>query len=177
VLRQQSRNKILGIIKRTVISRDKDIILRFYKSLVRPHLEYCVQAWCPHFRKDIDVLKKMQRRATKMTRGFKGLSYEERLSECGITTLEKRRIRGDLIETFKIIKGTEVVSCDRFFTRDMSRRTRGHEYKLYKPIGWGNSRHIFFSNRVKDIWNGLNSETVSIVTVNSFEKGLGRLGY
>ena len=75
--------------------------------MVRPHLDYCIQAWHPHLQKDIDVLEKVQRRATKLINECKGLEYEQRLKVTKLTTLETRRIRADLIEVFKIIKGME----------------------------------------------------------------------
>ena len=65
-------NRILGMISRTFTSRSKVIILKLYKSLVRPHLDYCAQAWRPHLQKDINILEKVQRRATRMIEGFKG---------------------------------------------------------------------------------------------------------
>ena len=66
--------KVLGMIKRTIISREKEIILELYKSLVRPHLEYCVQVWSPYLRQDVERLEKIQRRATKMIRGLGSLT-------------------------------------------------------------------------------------------------------
>src|SRR6218665_769231 len=77
------------------------------KSLVRPQLEYCIQAWSPYLKQDMEKLEKVHRRATKMIQGYKYLSYEERLIRCGLTTLEKRRTRGDLGEAYKIIIGKE----------------------------------------------------------------------
>ena len=70
-----------------------------YKSLVRPHIEYCIQAWSgwrwrPHLVKDIAVLEKVQRRATRMITECKGKTYEERLKLVGLTTLENRRMKG-----------------------------------------------------------------------------------
>ena len=77
--------------------------------MVRPHLEYYILAWRPYRKKDTDTLERIQRRATKMIPELRDLSYEERLKECGLTTLEKRRLRGDQIEVFKILNGYENV--------------------------------------------------------------------
>ena len=87
-------NQILGMIRRNITYKEKSLIVPLYKAIVRPHLEYCIQAWNPHLRKDIDMLETIQRRATKLIPGLRDLRYEERLKECGVTTLETRRLRG-----------------------------------------------------------------------------------
>ena len=91
--------QILGLISRSFISKKKPIILQLYKSLVRPHLDFCVQAWKPHLQKDIDVLERVQRRATKLVQECKGLDYISRLNYLNLTTMETRRTGADLIET------------------------------------------------------------------------------
>ena len=87
-------NQILGMIRRNITYKENSFIVPLYKAIVRPHLEYCIQAWNPHLRKDVDILEKIQRRATKLIPGLRDLRYEERLKECGLTTLETRRLRG-----------------------------------------------------------------------------------
>jgi len=93
------------MIKRTFLCKSKELILQLYKSLIRPKLEYCIQAWKPYFKKDINILERVQKRATKMINGFSEFKYETRFKKLGLTTLETRRLRGDLIEVFKIVKG------------------------------------------------------------------------
>ena len=83
--------------------KEKQLIVPLYKAIVRPYLEYCIQAWRPYRKKDIDKLERIQRRATKMIQELRNLSYESRLLQCGLTTLETRRLRRDQIEVFKIV--------------------------------------------------------------------------
>ena len=110
-------NRTLGMIKRTFTNRSKSIIKALYTSIVRPKLEYCVQAWRPYLQKDIDQIENVQRRATKLIQGYSNKSYEERLKLLELTTLETRRTRGDLIEVFKIIKGIDRIESNIFFEK------------------------------------------------------------
>ena len=166
-------NQVLGMIRRTFTNRSMSIMIPLYKSLVRPHLDYCVQAWRPHLLKDIKVLEKVQRRATRFVEECEGRSYEERLREAGLTTLETRRIRADLVEVFKILGGWEGTEEGRFFQRRVG-STRGHELKLYRKQVRLDAGKFSFGNRVCEEWNKLPGWIVSAKNVNEFK---GRLDH
>ena len=108
-------NRMLGWIKRSFKHLDSDMLLCLYKSLVRPQLEYCSTVWTVLFKKEASEIEKIQRRATKMIKNIKDLSYSERLRKLGLPTLEYRRRRADMIETFKIIHGIDKVDKNIFF--------------------------------------------------------------
>ena len=117
-------NIILGLIRRTIMYKEKQLIVPLYKAIVRPHLEYYIQAWRPYRKKDIDKLERIQRRATKMISELRDLSYESRFLQCGLTTLETGRLRGDQIEVFKIVNSYEDVDRNMFFKLKEGSRTR-----------------------------------------------------
>ena len=162
-------NKVLGMINRTYSCKSKENILCLYKSLVRPHLEYCCQIWRPYHQKDIDNIEKVQRRVTRMISECSLLNYSDRLVITGLLSLEMRRLRADLIEVFKIVKGFEKVNSSLFFEKQRNVRTRGHPFRFYKPNCRLDIRKYFFSQRVISEWNSLPLEAVTADTVNTFK--------
>ena len=176
-------NQILGLIRKSITYKGQNLIIPLYKSIVRPLLEYCIKAWRPYRKKDIDTLERIQRRATEMIPELRDLSYEERLKlkECGLTTLETRRLRGDHIEVFKILNGYENIDRNMFFSLKKDSRTRGHEVKLVNDQCRLDIRKHSISHRTITKWNKLSTDCVNASSVNMFKNKvdtyLRRAGY
>ena len=146
---------------------------KLYKSLVRPHLDYCSSVWRPYLQKDINLLEKVQKRATRMVEGFKGMNYLSRLKGMRLTTLETRRLRADLIEVFKIVKGFEGLREDEFFelreVKGGACSTRRNSHAFFKKRFKLDVAKYSFSNRVVDEWNGLPSKVIEEKTLDAFK--------
>ena len=104
------------------------MIVSVYSAFVRPHLEYCVQAWGPQHKKDAELLEQVQMRAMKMIRGLEHLSCEDRLKELALFSLEKRRLQGDLIAAFQCLKGAYKQEGSKLFERVDNSRIRGERF-------------------------------------------------
>ena len=125
-----------------------------------------------------DHVEKVQARATKLIPNLKNLPYEEHLTRLNLTTLEKRRQRGDLIQTYRIIMNQiDKVNPDTLFQRATYSSTRGHQQKLAKTRPNLDVRKFLYSQRVVDPWNKLPESATISPTLLCFKKELSNLGF
>lgn len=124
------------------------------------------------YKSDITKLEAVQRRFTKRLKNCSCLGYAQRLKYLNAETLEMRRLRHDLIMVFKILHGLIILDHNDFFQLSRNNYTRGHAYKLVKPICVNNARQYSFSCRIIDCWNSLSTATVNVNTVACFEEAI-----
>jgi hypothetical protein len=167
-LAAKKARRALYMLMRTMASRDPSVLLPLYKTHVRPHLEYCVQAWAPMLKKDKLVLERVQKAFTRMFPPLVALNYTERLEKLNLFSLCRRRLRGDLIETFKFLTHRNNTG-DHLFSLHQNAALRGHPLKLEKPHTSTSIRAHFFSNRVINAWNKLPNDVVMATSVDIFK--------
>ena len=161
-------NRVLGMIKVAFACMNMPMFLNLYTAQVRPLLEYCVQVWSPHKRVYIKLIEGVQRRATKLVPQLKEMNYDDRLEALGLQRLVDRRIRGDMIETYKIMTGKEKLDSRRLFTV-ATLMSRSHPMKIYRKYSRLDVRKYFFSQRVVKKWNMLSLDEVEAGKTSDFK--------
>jgi hypothetical protein len=165
-------NKLLGLIRRSFTYLDRNSMLTMYKTLVRPLIEYGHAIIYPRYEKDKKLIEGVQRRATKIIKELKDKEYPDRLNALKLPSLQYRRDRGDMIETYKFTHGNYTSTYP--FINDEDNSRRGHSFKLKKGRFYTNVRKHFFSERVVNLWNALPDQIVDAPTINTFKNRLDR---
>ncbi len=154
---------------------------RLYVACIHPHLEYCAAAWSPSSIDSINKLEAVQRRATKSVKSLRKMKYEERLKALGLTTLQERRVRGDLIQWFKVTKGfnkihwiKQIAASSSLSSDGPASSTRGGPHKLSRQLTQCKHRDNFLSNRVIPFCNKLPNYVVESKSVISFKTNLDK---
>ena len=166
-------NRLVGLIRRSFTYLDKEMMRQLFTALVRPHIEFANIIWAPRFKKDIKLIEKVQKRATKCIPGMKDMKYEERLKTMNLPSLSYRRKRGDLIEAYKLTHGYYSVNSN-LLKLDKSNRTRGHKYKIEKQYCKKAIRQNFFAVRVENQWNNLPANVAEAPSINTFKERLDK---
>ena len=167
-------NALVGIIRRSFTHLDPDTFAKIFVAFVRPHLEYGQVIWSPHLRKYINMIEKVQIRATKLINGFQNLTYAERLEKLNLPTLAFRRLRGDMIETYKHFHNYDPSILPPSF-RPRDRPSRLHEFQIQPIIPKDGERGVqknSFYCRVADTWNNLPRDVVAAPTMDAFKNRL-----
>ena len=167
-------NQMLGIIRRTFNYMDKNIMLKLYKALVRSHLEYGNIVWSPYLKKQSVQIERIQRRATKLAPECKEMNYTQRLQYLKLFSLKGRRIRGDLIQVYKIFQQIDDINIEKILPLATYSRTRNQEYKLRHRYSNKDIRKYTFTYRVVNLWNSLPMDIKNAPTLNTFKNRIDK---
>lgn len=174
VTKVQKANGIIALVRKCFSKITLETFNTIYKSIIRPHLEYCNQVWHPYMRKHVNLIENVQRRATRLVSQLRDLDYESRLRELNLPTLAYRRKRGTMIEMFKLTNQLyNSNASDRLFELN-PRISRGNQTKVVTKMGRLQSRRNCFTVRAATDWNNLPEEVTSSPTLNIFKRRLDR---
>lgn len=166
-------NRMLYLIRKAFPNCTLINLGQFYRIYIRPILEYAGPVWHPSLQRDVDLLENIQRKATRLTLGVNRPAYEERLRHCSLTQVYDRKLRGDLIITYRAIHGLFGVDLSHLFPLNIN-HLRGHNLKLRKQNFHTSARQLFLPNRVFDVWNSLPASVVNAPSVNAFKNSYDR---
>ena len=170
-------NRVLACMRREFINLNESVLLRLYKSMVRPILEYGNVIWGPHYVLNQRKLEGVQRHATKLVPSLRNESYIDRLTVLNLPSLLYRYRRGDLIFLFKLLNGYFELDYSNLFTLSHNTHARGHSFKLFKPPAHHLCRANFFGTRDINDWNNLTSDIVENSSLNSFKSAVDNYFY
>jgi ribonuclease P/MRP protein subunit RPP40 len=168
-------NRMAGLLIRSMSYKSKEIITPLFKALVRPILEYGNAIWNPKLKSLINNVEAVQRHFTKCIQNCHKLSYEERLKYLKLPSLEYRRLRGDLIEMYKIThKFYDPKTTKGLFAECTESITRGHRYKVVRLTTNTSLFQHFYTNRIINMWNSLPREVVEVDSTNAFKNRIDK---
>ena len=171
-LKTKQASKIINAIYRTFKTRDTEFLLKLYKTYVLPVLDYGSTVYSPSTKKNIRLLESVQRHFTRRIPQFQGkdLPYSSRLNILGLNSLEKRRLKADLCEAYRIMYGHSDVDDRDFFDFSINNnQTRSNGLKVRIEKCGKSKRKSFFSNRVANVWNALPRDVVTAHSVHAFK--------
>ena len=153
-------NRNTGMTKRCFMNKSQKQMTKIYETVSRPVLEYASTVWSPWLKNDIELLENTQDRALRL--GNTNHVYE---------TLEERRNRAQLMDTYKYLNNYYITPPECFFKKN-GERTRGHSQKLFKKRARLDQKKNLFPVKIVGKWNDLPANVVEAATIGSFKRRL-----
>jgi hypothetical protein len=163
---------VLGQISRSFHYRDRKTFVKLFITYVRPHLEFCTPAWSPWTVADIDCIEKVQKKMVSMVSGLQATTYEGKLSELGLESLETRRRNADIYTMHKLVHGVGDVDIENWFEKSvgtMVTRARTDALNVKSKNGTLELRRNFFTMRIVKDWNSVPAEIKNISVPGKFK--------